>query len=262
MVKFKITFFLFMISMCVESQVSTYSLLSPGSNRVLEMIGLQKKYLARLYNSGIVVHNELINGTEYAPYYSLSAVSPLLFPLKKRTATVDLGNRQYSNVSLQYDTYLDEIICTDYSRFIGNHYPQIALTREKIKGFTLFFDDDTMNFRYLRFPGNPESGLKDGFYEVAYKGKSQYIIKHVSKTYNKEGIDQYAYYPENYINTGNEFSKVRNKKKFLALFGVHLGEISTYLSERGIRIKKITKYQLKGLLKYYDSLKPVENLNN
>jgi hypothetical protein len=207
-----------------------------------------------MYSEKVQAQKELINGKEYESYYIRSEFKPLLYINKKRTATLFTNTRQYKKLTLQYDTFLDEVIYTDPTQTINYSFPQIALNKDIVDGFNLYFDDDSLIFKYFRLPECAKSNLKEGFYEVAYLGKSKYVIKHRSSFYVRQGLSEYNYAPENYISVGDVFYRIKNKSGFLKLFGEKSPEIKRYLHMSRIRIGQADKNQIVSILKFYDSL--------
>src|SRR5664279_1018188 len=230
------------------------SLNDPGNINIRSVIERQTEYIKSSYSEKIETANEIVNGKEYVSYYIRSAQKPLLFPKKKRTATLFTASRRYNNLDLQYDTFLDEVIFTDTTKTINYSFPKIALNKDIVEGFSLYFADDSMHFKYLRMPQCSEINLKEGFYEFAYLGKSQYCIKHVSHYYMREGMHEYQYSPENYISTGGKFSKITGKGSLLNLFGEKSGEVKKFMHISRIRIREADKAQFISILKFYDSL--------
>jgi hypothetical protein len=213
----------------------------------------QKEIIRKIYSGRIEAPKEVINGKEYIPYYRSSIFKPLLFAGKERSSVLFAGARQYRDLSLQYDTYLDEVIFTDTSAMINFVYPQIALNKDIVKGFNLYFPEDSMIFRYTR----NEPGMKEGFYEAAYENGSRLFIRHRSSYYEKDGIVNYKYFRENYISTGKNFMMIRNKKDLLKLLGGSK-QIKEYIHSSKIRVRKADKKQLTAVLKIYDSLKTLK----
>jgi hypothetical protein len=230
------------------------SLNDKGNNESSSEISHQAIIIKELYSERIEVPEELINGKEYEPYYLRSDVKPLLFPSIQGTASIFTKTRVYKNLSLQYDTFLDEVIYTDTSKTINSRFPQIALNKDIIDGFNLYFKDDSLKFRYFRLPECQEKNLKEGFYERVYNEKSEYVIKHESSFYVHEGLNNYKYSPKNLIRTGKHFYKVKNRKSLLALFGNKSGEVKKFIHDSGIRVRKADKTQILMVLKFYDSL--------
>ncbi len=225
-----------------------------GSVNVNALIEKQKEYIKKTYSEKIESSNEIVNGKEYVSYYIRSTQKPLLFPKKKRTATLFTSSRRYNNLDLQYDTFLDEVIYTDTTKTINYSFPQIALNKDIVDGFSLYFDDDSMHFKYLRMPQCSEKNLEEGFFEIAYQGKSQYYIKHLSTYFVRDGVNEYEYSPENYISTGGNFYKIAGKGSLLKLFGEESGEMKKFIHLNRIRIRQAGKSEYISILKYYDSL--------
>ena len=249
---------LLMLTLTASAQKDTFSNIASSYNitnlNIKSRIVLQTNYIRGLYSEKIETPKELINGKEYEPYYSRSKVKPLLFPEMGRTASIITGSRRYNNLTLQYDTFLDEVIYTDTSRTINYRFPLIALNKNIIYGFNLYFNNDSINFVYFREPECSEKNLKEGFYEVAYEGKSQYIIKHASTFYVREALNNYKYSPENYICLDKEFYRIKTAKSFLRLVGERSGDIKDFLHLSGIRFSKADKNQIISILIYYDTL--------
>jgi hypothetical protein len=256
----KILFQLFLLLVTLTSYGQNTNLLNmnslngPGNLNIETLTQRQILYIKNSYSEKIEAPNELINGKEYASYYTRSLFKPLLFPDKKRAATIFTPTRQYNNLTLQYDTFLDEVIYTDVSRTINYSFPQIALNKDIVKGFNLYFEDDSLIFKYFKLSDCTINNLKEGFYEVAYQGKSRYVIKHVSSFYVREGLNEYKYAPENYMSTGDVFYRIKNRKDLLKLFGDKSGEIKKYLHLSRIRIRQADRNQFISILKFYDSL--------
>jgi hypothetical protein len=217
-------------------------------------IDLQEAYIRDLYSEKIEAPKELINGKEYEPYYTRSKNKPLLFFDKSRTASILTKTRRYNNLTLQYDTFLDEVIYTDTSRTINSRFPQIALNKNILEGFNLYFQDDSLIFKYFRLSEYPAKNLKEGFYEVVYEGKSKYIIRHKSSFYVREGMNEYKYSRYNYISTGDIFYEIKTRKNLLRLFGEKSSDMKEYLHSSGIKVRKADKSQLLHIVKFYDSL--------
>lgn len=238
------------------------ALSAPGSGQVLEnhdkifkVPVSQKDYLSRVYFETVPAPNELINGKEYFRYYLHSETTPLLFSGEVINATLKIKNREYQNIGIQYDTYLDELIYTDTTRMINNVYPLIALNKDIIEGFVFVIRGDSMNFRYLQFQQNLANDMKDGFYEIVYDGNSKFIIKHKSDIYHRDALNEYKYSPEAYIMTGESFKKVKNNQTLLRMCGEWSGVMKEFLKKSRIRIRSIDKKQITKVLVYLDTLK-------
>jgi hypothetical protein len=227
-----------------------------GSLNVMDqsLIDRQVEYIQKSYTARVEAPKEIINGKEYVSYYIRSQSKPLLFVDRKRTAAVFTLSRKYNNLILQYDTFLDELIITDTSRTLNYRFPEIALNKDIVQGFNLYFENDSLLFRYFRQPDCTKKNLKEGFYEMAYKGKSNYIIRHTSSYYFKEGRNEYKYSPENYISIGDVFYRIKSKADLLKLFGEKSGEVKKFLHSNRIKIRLAGKSEFVSIVKFYDSL--------
>jgi hypothetical protein len=214
----------------------------------------QIQYIKNTYSAKIEVPNEIINGKEYESYYRQSKSKPLLFPDKPRRATLFTKTREYKNLSLEYDTYLDEVIYTDKSRTLNDRFPQIALNKDIANGFNLYFTDDSLIFRFFRFPECSKLNLKEGFYEIAYQGISKFVIKHESSYYQRDGMNEYKYYHEYYISTGNVYYQIKGRRSLLKLFGDKSAVMKKFMHESRIRLNQADRNQYVDILKHYDSL--------
>ncbi len=218
------------------------------------LIDRQLQYIKSSYSAKIEVPNEIINGKEYESYYRRSQSKPLLFPDKPRTATLFTRTRQYKNLYLQYDTFQDEVIYTDKSRTVNDRFPQIALNKDIVEGFNLYFVDDSLVFRFLNLSECSKLNLTEGFYEIAYQGRSKFVIKHKSSFYQKDGINEYDHFLEYYISTGEVYYKIKSKKSLLKLFGEKSGVMKKYLHESRFRMGQADRNQFVDILKHFDSL--------
>jgi hypothetical protein len=257
-VKLILPFLFLLLALRAPAQNGTFSNTNSGntsgSSDLKSLTDSQIMYIKNSYSEIVEAPKELINGKEYESYYARSEFKPLLFINKKRTGTIFTHTRQYNNLTLQYDTFLDEVIYTDATRTINYSFPQIALNKDILDGFNLYFDDDSLIFKYFRLPECSKVNLKEGFYEVAYFGKSKYVIRHTSSFYVRDGLNEYKYDPENYISTGDSFFKIKNKRNFLKMFGAKSDEIKRYIHMSKIRIRQADKEQYVSILKFYDSL--------
>jgi hypothetical protein len=211
-------------------------------------------YIQKLYFEKVEVPKEFIDGKEYESYYTRSKSKPLLFPDRKRTAKLITRTRRYNNLTLQYDTFLDEVVYTDTSQTINYRFPQIALNKDILEGFNLYFDDDSLIFKYCRQAECTKNNLKEGFYENAYTGKSRLFIKHTSSFFVRDGMNEYKYSADKYVSTGDGFSRVKSKRELLKTLVNKSAEIKKYLHMTRIRIRQADKSQFVEILKYYDSL--------
>jgi|WetSurMetagenome_2_1015567.scaffolds.fasta_scaffold09224_2 hypothetical protein len=222
------------------------------SDRFISYEKSQISDLIELYKHETSPAFELINGREYYSYYSNSKFKPVLFSNKTHLSSVTVKGINYYGVPVSYDTFHDRVIYGPVS-YHSNSF-NVELNEGNIEGFTFYYADDTLSFRYFRKGEKSDSGLNDGFYEVAYDGKTKYMIKHRSIEYFNNSIPEYEYKPDSYLNLGNGYIKIRSKVQFCSLFGEKAPEVKKYLRDSGIKFKKANKRELNCVLKFYDHL--------
>lgn len=214
----------------------------------------QIDYLYRLYDQRIDNSNEMINGRDYIPYYYRSENKPLLFSDKKKSGSFSMNEKKYENLMLDYDTYTDEVIYYDETKFFDAKSLRIALNKEKVESFNLYFEDDSLTFRYLKSSDGTKFNLPDGFYEEVYDGKSKYIIKHQSSVTKEKSENLYLYSTTGYVMIGEKFLRLRSRRGFIKLFGVKSAEIKKFMRSNRIHVRKEDKNKIASVLKYYDTM--------
>jgi hypothetical protein len=215
---------------------------------------LQTDYINTLYYQKVDVTAQLINGREFNPYYLKAKTRPILVEGKKHSGSLIFKNRRYNNLKLDYDTYTDQIIYSDSSKFLNNKLFRIVLNKDPVDGFCLCFPDDSMIFRHFRSGDGTNFNLPEGFYEVVYDGQSKYIIKHQSIPDINEGLNVYTYSMSQYIFAGKRFYDVKSSKSFVRLFGKDSDAIRAFMKKNRLRFNKADKYDIASVLRYYDSL--------
>jgi hypothetical protein len=211
--------------------------------------------LKNLYLAKTGSPREYIDGKDYFPYYFRSGTTPLLRPEEGRTASLTIHGRTYDGLTLQYDTFSDELIYADDSLIYNNRVCKVSLNKEYVSRFDLYFRSDTLHFRYFKRESDTTFSLPEGFYEVAYEMKTKFLIRHVSTNdLSPDKTESYIYKPVNYIQVSHGYAGIESRKQFVSLFGDKSEEISRFLHQKHIRIKKAVKEQIRDVLKYYEAL--------
>jgi hypothetical protein len=248
--------FILLLTFPVLAQESLSSADLYGRIDFKSILDYQNNYLAKFYFQNVDNVDELVNGKDYIPYYFRSKYKPVLFYDRKHTASITLTGRRYDNLSLEYDTFRDELIYFDSLKFIDNKVFKISLNKDPIDEFRFNFGSDSLTFRYFSREKDVNFNLPDGYYEVAYEAKSKFLIRHRSYLLVKEGNDEYMYAPSDYIMVNDGYTKITNKKVFLKLFGEKSGEIKKYIRSNKVKIRKADKNEITAVLKYFDSMNP------
>lgn len=214
------------------------------------------QFLDSLYTVRTGTSISYINGYEYFPYHYRAKNKPMLFYGKDRTASITVSGRNYDNLILQYDTYTDEIVFSEMENEFGSKIYQIAINKDIVGSFTLYFRDDTLTFKY--FDGTESSrGLPPGFYETVYDGTSTYLIRHRSVAHERNGINEYFYSPSGYVRTPAGYQKITSNGKFIKFFGTGSAEMKRIIDQRNLNIRKAGKRNIINILRTYDNLQGV-----
>jgi len=235
------------------AQSSDQFITDKGEDVYGNLSGSQVNYLHKIYSMKIGTADELINGRDYIPYYFHSKFKPLLFANKNHPGSVTLNGRKYSNITLKYDTYTDEVIYFDTARTFNYRLYEVSLNKDNIDCFELYFDNDTLNFKYFEGKTAVNQNFQAGFYEVVYDGVSKYLIRHRSSVVERNGTDEYFYSPVGYISLGDGYSKITSLRQFARLFGERSDDVKEFINQRKINIRKADKNQILSVLKFYDS---------
>lgn len=246
-------------SLTAVAQNPVLSKTNSGNGVYTKLEKRQIDYLFNLYSLRIETDYELINGRDYYPYYFRSKLKPLLTPGKNYYSSVTVNGRKYNDLYLSYDTFKDQVIYIDSTKSFKFRPFEVALNKDNVDCFEFSSPYDTLSFRYFGKKTDPEFDLKDGFYEVAYNGKSKYLIKHKSSVYERNAIDEYFYSASDYVNVGNGFIKIKSTKQFIKLFGDKSDDVRKFIKKSGIKINKATKKQIMSVLKFYDNLTTFTN---
>jgi len=245
-----ILFLLCAVCACAQQESSAVSGREIKTYAAIE--SSEEVFLDSLYTIRTGTECAFINGHDYFPYHYRATHKPLLFSGKERTGSITVSGRKYNNIVLQYDTYTDQVIFPEIDNNFGDKTYQIAINKDILSAFTLFFRDDTLRFKYLG-GSDTGTGLPPGFYEVAYDGPSRYLVKHRSVVHQRNGIDEYFYSPVGYVMTSNGYQKATSTKKFILLFGIRSTEMKRIIERRNLNIRKAGKREIINALKLYDA---------
>jgi len=251
MVKSIITGYMLLFSFAGLSQTVTFPVNADNSELFVRIDSDHLKEIDSLYVVESGCGNDFISGREYRGYYFRSEHKPVLFYGRERTASLVYKGRTYSDLVLQYDTNLGQVVYMTYNDLKAS---QVALNSDFISRFDLYFSWDTLTFRYISDELWPSFNLDAGFYEVVHDGKCKYIIRHGSSHIIRNGLDEYNYKPTGFIQVDNEFMKITSRKQFVNLFGDKSKEIKQFVENNRIRVSKADKNQITAILRFYESL--------
>lgn len=246
-----ITVHLFLVSFIGFSQTTPLPVNADNSEYFVRIDKDRLKDVDSLYVVESGGGRDFITGKEYSGYYFRSDNKPVLFYGRERTASLVYKGRTYCGLVLQYDTYLGQVFYMTFHNYVAS---QVALNSDNISRFDLYFDNDTLSFRYFSDELHTSFNLDDGFYEVVHDGTCKYIIRHGSSHIIRNGLDEYNYKPIGYVMINSEFVKISSRKQFMNLFGSKSKEIKQFVENNRIRVNRADKSQITDILRFYESL--------
>jgi hypothetical protein len=203
-------------------------------------------YSQRMYQAATAHSQHLYNGREYYIYDSPAKEHQFFESEDWEESTLTYDGQEYKGIPMLFDIYKEEVII-DQAGFSGN----INLHNEKIASFTL------LNHQFIRI-NQPNAGLKTGFYDLLYDGKTQFLVKRTKN--RQETLSDLRvtihYYPKNqyFILKGNMYHPVRSKGSVLKVMEEHKKELKKYLRNNQIIFRSDPEYAIAKMSAYYDQL--------
>ena len=214
----------------------------------------QKHFIQDLYDNVMSQSNEILNGREYKYYFYPQVSNPLIPSNSVPTASIIIQDKKYENIMLLYDTYKDLVVYYDQNNLINNSICPIVINKHLIDEFSLQLPSDHLRFKYLEFPDDRKEKLRSGFYEIAYDGYCQLIIKHTSGIVINEGRETYIYNTERYVVNAGIYYRISGKKSLLRALTDKSNELKRYIRTSKIPVRSAEKDQIENILEYYNSL--------
>ncbi len=202
----------------------------------------------QLYHQYAYNKYAFVNGREYLPYYNPTQTTPILEAMMS-TGTIYYNGFKYSNLTLGYDSNLDELIAMP-KEYISNIPIYVQINKSKVDSFLIKFQSKSYFFKNLSFKNNE---LPDGYYEIAYKGKYTLMIKHTCLVTEEESVTTYNPNMLSYIVDNNKIYPIRKKKELLNLFEDHKKQIKKRIRQYQVSYIKLSNTQLANIIRYIES---------
>jgi len=203
--------------------------------------------------SRIMNHNyDIVNGPEYIVFHKLYHTNPFFQSATICSGTVFYNGHIYSDYKLIYDIFKDEIV-VNYLTPSG-YLKLISLNKHFVDSFDISVNNITSRFQKILF--KPEDEMKDGYYEIKFRGKAILLLRYIKTMSQVDGQDEYFDALKKYILLNGEYHTITTLRKFIKLFGENKNEMKKYIrSLRVVSFRKISDIELIQIFAYYDSLK-------
>jgi hypothetical protein len=203
-----------------------------------------------IYYNFIGENNHLNNGSEYVTPFYRESMHPYYKTILFSPGSVVYDDISYSNIALMYDIINDQLITNRYKM----NY-RIVLVNDKIKSFSLLGH----NFVRIVQDSNSKSGISTGYFDQLYSGNLKVFVKRQKK---REEIlrdnELIARIVENdivYIQKGEIYLPIKNKKTLFSVFRDQKNDLRKYLRRNNINFKENPENAIVKSAEYIDQLK-------
>ncbi len=204
-----------------------------------------------MYSSKFFDSFGYLDGKQYKSYFTFGHTPPLLEG-DRGVGTIFSNGKSYTDLILLYDINLDVLINIPKRVSYGNLY--ININKASIDSFRIEINSNTYNLKHLHFPKNINTPMQDGFYEVYYFGKTQFLIRHRAVASELHGYTEYKYAPLNYIFKKENYYRINSKGNFLKLFPDNRKIINKKIKSYQTSYRSLRKSQIIDILQFAESL--------
>jgi hypothetical protein len=216
-----------------------------------------KKYGYSIQNPGLLIkdltppdtlyENQLLyNGKIWRNLYYMVKGDQFLFSKEFLPGTLTMVGKTFTNVSIKYDLYNDEILTPLDSGGI------LQLNKEMVDGFSIFFQNKT--YKFIR--EDSLEGLK-GYVNVIYKGKSALYAKHIKKIgllAEENKYDKFYQVVRIYFVKDNIVYPITSKSDLFKVLHEDKKEIKDFIKKNNLVISKDLPESFYPIIRYYDSI--------
>ncbi len=200
------------------------------------------------YKEATALTQNLYNGRLYYIYDARQDEHQFFENRKWIKGNVFYDGQKYDSVQMLYDIVRDEVVI---KHFNGDN---LLLQSAKVKYFSLL----NHNYERLLSGVDIEPGMRTGFYDMLYTGKSRAIVRRIKqrqeKIVDKRVITLFP--PKNfyYIWKDGHYHSVHTRKSLMALFPEYQKMLKKSLREQNIRFRKERENAIVKTVALYDQL--------
>lgn len=194
------------------------------------------------------VNQILFNGRVWTNQYYMVEKDQFLFSKDFLPGTLTITDKTFTNVSIKYDLFKDELI-TPYP-----HVGILQLNKEMVDSFSVLFQNKLYHF--IRIPEDSLNALS-GYLNVLYKGKSALYVKYNKKIDRptREGeYDKFYQISHIYFEKNNIHNMITNKGDLYRIFYKEKAQIKVFIKKNKIRISKNDPESFVPVIRFYDSI--------
>jgi hypothetical protein len=205
-----------------------------------------------VFYSALKEESPLYNGPEYYFYDPTVTGNAYFADVKSFTrGSVFYDGAEYKGVPMLYDLYSDNVAVLLFNNFL-----KFSLIKEKVKYFD-FLDHHFININTDTI-GENKSGIKSGFYDQIYKGKTPILVKRSKSIQTSSGLSGVERYflaaTDFYLKKGKTYYKFSSQGDLLDIFKDQKKPIQQYIKSNQIKYKANPEEAMVRIVSYYDHL--------
>ena len=221
---------------------------STGQSAPKELAAGGASYPETQYKQATALSQNLYNGRVYYLYDPRSEEHQFYVDRKWEKGSVYYDGQRFDSIPMMYDIVRDELVIRS---LVGDY---MLLQSDRVK----YFDLMDHHFDRMITGKDISSGMRTGFYDLIYEGKTRTIVRR--KKERQEKILEkkiIALFPQKdlyYIFQGGMYHQVRSKKSVLALFPEKSRELKKALRDQHIKYRKNREAAIATMVARYDEL--------
>ena len=206
-------------------------------------------WVYELYDSLFETNLDLINGRNHSERYPAGTGHPFFISQQSMPGHIICGGKKYTYPHIRYDVFNDMLQIHHFAR-TGSYI--LDLNKQDIDGFKL----DGHTFVQIREDEIHDAGITPGFYELKHQGKYTFWIRW-EKNYSDRTVETSGGYEnseQRYIQAGDQWYRIVNRRSLLKAIPEYQDEIKAYLRNSGISLRIATVEELLTVIRYCESI--------
>ena len=187
----------------------------------------------------------LYNGRIWRNLYYMVEGDQFLFTDSFLQGRIVIRGKEFSNLTLKYDIFKDEILIPLKTGRI------LQVNKQMVDSFTIVWQNRNYHFTKI-----PEDSLK-GYVHVLYKGKTSLYIKYIKKIEklaDQGKYDKFYQTSQTYYVKDSIIHSISGKKDLKKVMGVDKDLINSFIRKSRLKISKNNPESYIPLIRYIDNL--------
>jgi hypothetical protein len=195
-------------------------------------------------------NQNLFNGRVWRNLYRLVKEGQFLFSKEFLSGSLTINGKTFTNISIKYDIYNDEILTPIDSGRI------LQLNKEMVDSFSFSFQNKT--YQFTRMPEDSLEGLS-GYANLIYKGKTALYVKYIKKIEHpviENEFDKFYQLIRIYLVKDNHIHLIAKKSDLFKVLKEDKAQIKAFVKKNKLWVSKEEPESFIPVIRYYESLNP------